>query len=63
MGAHCFDLSHESSRVDQSQVLKVCTETITTWSERKYMRPGRKSVFAQERKCATTPTKRMSETL
>ena len=27
------------------------------------MRPGRKSVFAQERKCATTPTKRMSETL
>ena len=27
------------------------------------MRSGRMSAFAQERKCATTPTKRMSETL
>ena len=31
--------------------------------EERNMRPGGKSAFAQERKCATTPTKRMSETL
>ena len=29
-----FDLSHECSRVDQSQVLKMCTEVITTWPEK-----------------------------